>query len=168
MPRRWRATCWADDEPTTSLRGACSVAKKATWSEPIPLEEVKALGKAMGGTVNDVMLAAIAGGLRRYLMGQRRGYRFPGPAGGCSVQYALDPIGPGQLGNQLGMVLMALPVGLEEAGDRFDAVKKRMDELKEFARSVHDLRAAELGCIQHPAELRISSWISSDPKPACW
>ena len=53
-----------EDEPKTPLRGACGVAKMATWSEPLPLEEVKSLATALGGTVNDVMLTAIAGGLR--------------------------------------------------------------------------------------------------------
>ena len=51
----------------TVFRGPCGVSKRVAWSEPFPLDEVKAIGRRLGGTVNDVLLAAISGALRRYL-----------------------------------------------------------------------------------------------------
>lgn len=119
-----------DDEPETCLRGACGAAKKATWSEPLPLDEVKALGKAMGGTVNDIMLTAIAGGIRRYLLGKGDAIDYPDLRVIVPFNMRANP-GSVQLGNELGMVMLKLPVGLDEMTKRFDAVKKRMDELKE-------------------------------------
>jgi diacylglycerol O-acyltransferase / wax synthase len=119
-----------EDEPETSLRGVCGVAKKATWSEPLRLDEVKALGKAMGGTVNDIMLTAVAGALRRYFLGRGEAIDYPELRAVVPFNMRTNT-GPGGLGNQLGMVMLKLPVGLDEMPDRFDAVKKRMDELKE-------------------------------------
>ena len=119
-----------ENEPQTSLRGACGVKKQATWSEPIPLEEVKALGTAMGGTINDVMLAAVAGGLRRYLIGRGETIDFEDLRVVVPFNVRLT-LGPGDLGNQVGMVLLPLPVGIEAASERFREVKSRMDALKE-------------------------------------
>jgi WS/DGAT/MGAT family acyltransferase len=119
-----------EDEPATSLRGSCGVAKKATWSEPLPLDDVKALGKAMGGTVNDIMLATVAGGLRRYFLGRGENIDYPELTVVVPFNMRTTQIS-GQLGNELGMVMLSLPVGLEQIEDRFDAVKKRMDALKE-------------------------------------
>ena len=41
--------------------------KALAWSQPVPLADVKAVGRAAGATVNDVLLASIAGGMQRYL-----------------------------------------------------------------------------------------------------
>ena len=50
----------------TALRGVPSLAKRIAWSGPVPLEEIKTIGRRLGGTVNDVLLTALAGALRRY------------------------------------------------------------------------------------------------------
>jgi diacylglycerol O-acyltransferase / wax synthase len=119
-----------EDEPESSLRGNCGVAKKATWSEPLPLEDVKSLGKAMGGTVNDVMLTAIAGGLRRYMLDRGEAIDYPELRAVVPFNVRTNDA-LGGLGNQIGMVMLKLPIGLETMPDRFDAIKKRMDELKD-------------------------------------
>ncbi|HLZ38888.1 MAG TPA: wax ester/triacylglycerol synthase domain-containing protein [Mycobacteriales bacterium] len=46
----------------TAVTGETVVAKRAVWSPPIPLEDVKAVGRATGATVNDVLLASVTGG----------------------------------------------------------------------------------------------------------
>ena len=38
----------------------------------VPLDEVKAVGKALGASVNDVLLSCVAGALREYLVAQGR------------------------------------------------------------------------------------------------
>ena len=50
------------------LRGELGVPQRVTWTDEVSLDEVKAIGHATGTTVNDVLVAAITGGLRRYLM----------------------------------------------------------------------------------------------------
>jgi diacylglycerol O-acyltransferase len=44
------------DSPT-SLKGHTGTVKRVAWAEPMPLAEVKALGKALGCSVNDVLLS---------------------------------------------------------------------------------------------------------------
>ncbi|HLZ36637.1 MAG TPA: wax ester/triacylglycerol synthase domain-containing protein, partial [Mycobacteriales bacterium] len=51
----------------TSVTGETAATKRAVWSPPIPLDEVKAVGRATGATVNDVLLTVITGALGRYL-----------------------------------------------------------------------------------------------------
>src|SRR4029079_3876418 len=57
-------------DPQTPLKGELGVSKRAAWSTAIALDDVKAIGRAVGGTVNDVLLAALTGALRRYLLGR--------------------------------------------------------------------------------------------------
>ena len=55
------------DDPPTAFKGPLGVSKRCAWAEPLPLEEVKAIGKILRCTVNDVLLACAAGALRSYL-----------------------------------------------------------------------------------------------------
>ncbi len=116
-------------DPKTAFKGHLKVAKKAAWSDPIPLSEVKAVCKATGGTINDVLLTAMAGGLRRYLV--NRGEAVEGLNIRAAVPVNLRPLeGPIELGNKFGLVFLSLPVGIEDALERLTELKRRMDELK--------------------------------------
>ena len=61
-PRRRRRS----GRPRTSLNGAISPHRRFAFAQ-VPLDEVRAVRRAFGGTVNDVVLAAVAGALRRLL-----------------------------------------------------------------------------------------------------
>ncbi|MCB9134203.1 MAG: wax ester/triacylglycerol synthase family O-acyltransferase [Anaerolineales bacterium] len=116
-------------DPKTVFKGRLGVPKKAAWSEPISLAEVKAVGKATGGTVNDVLLTAMAGGLRRYLV--NRGEEVEGLNIRAAIPVNLRPLeGPIELGNKFGLVFLSLPVGIEDSVDRLYELKRRMDALK--------------------------------------
>lgn len=52
--------------PRTSLNGSISARRRYAFTQ-VPLEEVRAVRAALGGTVNDVVLAAVSGALRRLL-----------------------------------------------------------------------------------------------------
>jgi len=54
------------DSPTR-LKGPLSGDKRVAWSEPLRLSDVKAIGHALGCSVNDVLLASVTGALRAYL-----------------------------------------------------------------------------------------------------
>ena len=113
----------------TILRGRCGVAKRAVWTAPLPLMEVKVIGNGLGCTVNDVLLAAVAGALRRYL--EERGQ----PTEGLEIR-AMVPVNlrrPGEtdeLGNRFGLVILSLPVGLRDPQERMAVLKQRMDTIK--------------------------------------
>ena len=116
-------------DPPTALKGPLGVRKRAAWSDPIPLEEVKAAGAHAGGTINDVLVTAAAGALRRYLMG--RGEELRGLDVRAAVPVNLRPLDEAhRLGNQFGLVFLGLPLGIDEPQARLLEVKRRMDELK--------------------------------------
>ncbi|HNP71288.1 MAG TPA: wax ester/triacylglycerol synthase family O-acyltransferase [Kouleothrix sp.] len=116
-------------DPQTVFKGPLGVAKRAAWSQPIPLDTVKAIGRAVGGTVNDVLLAAVTGALRRYL--QERGQAVDGLDIRAAVPVNLRAADePPTLGNRFGLVFLALPVGADDPLDRLFDLKERMAALK--------------------------------------
>ena len=114
----------------TLFRGKCGIRRKAAWSNPIPLSEVKQVGCTMEATINDVLLAAVTGGLRRYLAGRNQ------PVRGLNIR-AMVPVNlrpensKEQFGNQFGLIYLSLPVGIQDPIRRLAVLKSRMDEIKE-------------------------------------
>lgn len=124
---------WPD--PPTAFKGELGVLKKAAWSQPLDLNEVKAVGKATGGTVNDVLLTAMTGALRRYL--QHRGQAVEGVNIRAAVPVNLRrPDAPLELGNKFGLVFLSLPVGLTDPVERLNELKRRMDDLKDSPEAI--------------------------------
>jgi WS/DGAT/MGAT family acyltransferase len=118
---------WPD--PKTIFKGPLGIPKRAAWSEPIPLADVKTIGKGLGGTVNDVLLTAMTGGLRRYLQG--RGERVAGLNFRAFVPVNLRPPDAElELGNKFGLVFLSLPVGIADPVERLRELKRCMDGLK--------------------------------------
>jgi WS/DGAT/MGAT family acyltransferase len=116
-------------DPSTVFKGQLGVVKRASWSDPVPLEAVKAIGQAAGATVNDVLLAAVAGALRRYLQG--RGELAEGLELRAAVPVNLrSPNEPLSLGNRFGLVFLPLPVGADDPLDRLYDLKERMEAIK--------------------------------------
>jgi WS/DGAT/MGAT family acyltransferase len=116
-------------DPRTVFKGELGVAKRAAWSDLVPLETVKAIGQAAGATVNDVLLAAVAGALRRYLQG--RGELAEGLELRAAVPVNLrSPNEPPTLGNRFGLVFLTLPVGADDPLDRLYDLKERMEAIK--------------------------------------
>ena len=113
-----------NDSPTP-LKGHGSGRKIVDWCEPLPLEEVKAVGKALGASVNDVLLSCVAGAIGRYL-------RDVGddPAGKdirAMVPVNLRPLESAwQLGNRFGLAPLLVPVGIENPIERLQVVRSRM------------------------------------------
>ena len=116
------------DSPTR-FKGQPGGSKCVAWSEPMPLAEIKAVGKVLGCSVNDVLLSSVAGALRAYLLEQGD------PVEGVELR-ALVPINmrsqddEGKLGNRFGMVTLLLPVSQSNPLARVFEVRRRMEELK--------------------------------------
>src|SRR5260370_10505930 len=116
-------------DPATVFKGALGRRKRAAWSKPVPLDDFKAIGKAYGATVNDVLVATATGALRRYL--ERRGDPTTGLSIRASVPVNLRPLDQAhKLGNSFGLVFLTLPIGIVDPVRRLRAIKKEMDELK--------------------------------------
>ena len=116
-------------DPPTVFKGGLGRRKRAAWSEELPLDDFKLIGKALGATVNDVLVAATTGALRRYL--EKRGEPTSGLSIRASVPVNLrSPDQAHKLGNAFGLVFLSLPVGIADPVRRLRAIKHEMDGLK--------------------------------------
>lgn len=117
-----------DDSPTR-LKGQPGHTKRVAWCEPVPLDEVKAIGRAFGCSVNDVLLACVAGAIGNYL--RDLGDDPAGQEIRAMVPVNLRPMEDAwKLGNRFGLVPLLLPIGTEHPLERLFAVKRRMADLK--------------------------------------
>lgn len=113
----------------TAYKRALSPYKEVGWAPSIPVEEVKQVGKAMGCTINDVILGCVAGSLRRYL--ERIGEPVNGVCIRATIPVNLRPLEEAlDLGNRFGLVYLELPVGEATTQGRIKAVQRNMKKLK--------------------------------------
>jgi WS/DGAT/MGAT family acyltransferase len=117
------------DSPTL-YKGQPGVEKRVAWCDPLRLDEIKAVGRVLGCSVNDVLLSCVCGALGSDLA--RRGQD---PAG-VEIR-ALVPVNlrgrtdDGSLGNWFGMVPLLLPLGIANPLARLYEVHQRMEALKQ-------------------------------------
>jgi WS/DGAT/MGAT family acyltransferase len=117
-----------DDSPTL-LKGKLSGRKVTAWCEPLPLAQVKAVGKALNCSVNDVLLACVVGSIGRYL--RDRGDDPASKEIRAMVPVNLRPLEEAwQLGNRFGLAPVVLPIGIVNPIECVYAVRDRMLELK--------------------------------------
>lgn len=139
---------WPD--PKTIFKGGLGIGKQTAWSAPIPLGDIKAIGKGLGGTVNDVLLTAMSGALRRYL--QTRNQEVEGLNFRAVVPVNLRAPGKEEdLGNKFGLVFLSLPIGIVDPQQRLQELKRRMDGLK--------------GSLEAPVAFGILTTIGASPEP---
>lgn len=118
-----------DDSPTL-LKGPLDGRKIVAWCEPLPLDQVKAVGKALGCSVNDVLLACVAGSIGHYL--RDHGENPSGKEIRAMVPVNLRPPEEAwQLGNRFGLAPVVLPIGIANPIERLYAVRDRMHSLKD-------------------------------------
>jgi diacylglycerol O-acyltransferase / wax synthase len=112
----------------SSLSGPIGRQRRYTWTRA-SLDDIKKIKRELGGTVNDVVLAAITGGYRALLLA--RGEQ-PGP----HMVRSLVPVSvraPGEesvYGNQVSAVLADLPVHIADPEGRLAAVRTELEDLK--------------------------------------
>jgi WS/DGAT/MGAT family acyltransferase len=117
------------DDPPTRFKGPLGKRKIAAWTEPLPLAEVKTVARALGCTVNDLLLSTVAGALGRYL--RRHGEDTDGLVIRATVPVNLrDPAAAASLGNYFGLVFLELPIGIRDPLERLVAVHAAMTRLK--------------------------------------
>ncbi len=118
------------DDPVTRFKGRLGIAKHVAWAEPLSLLEVKGVSKAFGCTVNDVLIAAVSGALREYMIAEGdsprnvKDIRVTVPVNLRPLEHAKD------LGNHFGLVFLSLPLAIDNPLDRLYEVNNRMNELK--------------------------------------
>ncbi len=117
------------DDSKTRLKGKPGTVKRVAWCEPIPLDEVKAVGKALGCSINDVLLSCVAGAIGEYL--QALGDNVAGQEIRAMIPVNLRPLEQAhELGNRFGLVPLVLPIGIRNPVERVYEVRRRMRALK--------------------------------------
>jgi WS/DGAT/MGAT family acyltransferase len=101
------------------------------------LADAKAIRKALGGSVNDVVLTAISGGFRALLL--QRGDVVENLVVRTLVPVSRRRPGDHTWNNQVSLILADLPVGIADPVERLQAVRAQMATLKES----HQVNAGE-------------------------
>jgi diacylglycerol O-acyltransferase / wax synthase len=118
-----------ESDTQTRMKGKPGISKLVAWTEPMPLDEVKVMGRCYDCSVNDILLSCVAGAIREYL--EESGDDTSGCEIRAMVPVNLRPAGEEhKLGNRFGLVPLVLPVGIANPIERLHEVKRRMEELK--------------------------------------
>jgi WS/DGAT/MGAT family acyltransferase len=108
--------------------------RRFTWVRG-DLAQFKLVKNSLGGTVNDVVLAVVAGGLGRYL-------RLHGHTTDDVVLKAMVPVSVradferGALGNRVAAMWAPLPVGMTDPVERLHTISQAMNGIKESGQAV--------------------------------
>lgn len=109
-------------------KGKLGYAKTVAWSEPFPLADVKKIGKANGCTVNDVLLTAATGALRKHLLKHKEK-----PTQGLRIVVPINMRKQGsvtKLHNEFGWLSVELPVHMPKQKDRLKFIREKTVMLK--------------------------------------
>jgi WS/DGAT/MGAT family acyltransferase len=111
-----------------SLNGPIGPHRRWCWQD-VPLEEVKAVRAAAGGTVNDIVLAAVTAGYRDLL--NARGALGPETIVRSAVPVSVRTTGErGELNNRVAAVFVNLPAGVADPLERLRLIREQTDDLK--------------------------------------
>jgi diacylglycerol O-acyltransferase len=118
------------------INGPTGASRSYTFSR-FPLEDFRLVKSTMGGTINDVVLAVVAGGLRQFLLS-----RGEDPDDPKNALTALCPVSirdeseRNAMGNRLAMLLVRLPIEESDPEQRLDRVRATVGRLKDRKQAV--------------------------------
>jgi WS/DGAT/MGAT family acyltransferase len=121
--------------PRTSLNHPVIGRSRRFGLVQVPLEDVKVVRRALGGTINDVVLAGVGGGLARLLESREELHPELVLKIFCPVSVR-DDSERMQLGNRVSAMFIPLPVGEIDAIVRLEAVRRTTTDLKEREQAV--------------------------------
>jgi WS/DGAT/MGAT family acyltransferase len=120
-------------ERRTSLSNPLTGRLRVDWSQRVPLGLIKDIGREYGGTVNDVLLTAVAGAVRTHLSDQ--GEKVDEFDLRCIVPVNLRAARRVEematdLGNRFGLVFLELPIHASGPAERMAALQEEIRRLK--------------------------------------
>ena len=144
-------------EPTEPVNQPISGARHLAWFSR-PLEDLKRIGRPMGASVNDVLLAASAGGMRSFM---RSRDRDPVPLK-TMVPVNVREGETSDLGNRISFVFVDLPCDEPDPIRRLQDVRLEMTERKEAGiPEGGDEVMAAIKYLPRPAQHVVSRMIAS-------
>lgn len=119
--------------PRTSFNASITPHRRVAFAE-VSLEDVKAVKNALGGTVNDVVLALCSSALRAYLTENEE---LPDRSLVAMVPISVRTEDQrGEMGNQVSSMLVSLATDVEDPVERFHAVTEATRQAKEQDQAV--------------------------------
>ncbi len=121
---------WLSQAARTPLNPEIGPNRRFDWTE-MPLDTVKSIKNSLGGTVNDVVLAIVAGAVRHFLEVER-GFSTEGIEFRVMAPVSVrKPNQRGTLGNQVAMWLVNMPVGVADPVERLQRISAETKHLKD-------------------------------------
>ncbi|MGA7271132.1 MAG: wax ester/triacylglycerol synthase family O-acyltransferase [Acidimicrobiia bacterium] len=120
---------WLSMADKTPLNADIGPNRRFDWTET-PLEDIKQIKNQLGGTVNDAVLAVVAGAVRHFFLAHRQfdvegiEFRIMNPV---SIRKADQR---GALGNQVAMWLLELPLDEPDPAARLEVIRQETTRLK--------------------------------------
>ncbi len=115
--------------PQTPFSGEPGVDKRAVWSGPRTIADLRRVSRLTGATVNDVLVAAVSGAVNTYLRDQGADPVDLTTMIPVNVRPPDQPL-PRELGNKFALVFLKLPTGVTPSLQRVAESKRRMDAIK--------------------------------------
>jgi diacylglycerol O-acyltransferase len=130
------AMAWAglNPAPSSPYNEPIGPHRRYTWVRA-SLGDLKAIKTELGGTVNDVVLATVAGALGSHL--RRRGENTDGLELKAMIPVSVRAdVERGALGNRVAAMMAPLPVWCQDPVARLDIVREELRELKSSGQAV--------------------------------
>jgi len=144
--------------PVSSLNGPIGPHRRYGWAST-SVDDIKAVRKGLGGTFNDVGLAAITPGFRSLLLGRGepvdRVVRTLVPVSVRPRDTSGRAVGDGTFENKVSAMFAELPVGIGDPVDRLHAITAQMEGLKESKQAVAGEALTSMGGFAPPMLLAL-------------
>jgi len=138
----------------SSLSGNIGKERRYAWARA-SLDDVKTIKRAFGGTVNDVVLAAVSSGFRALLL-ERGEPLAPHEVPSLVPVSVRAPGDDGGFGNQVSATVADLPVHIADPVERLGAVRTELDSLKASNEAIVGQALAALG---RYSPYMLASWL---------
>jgi diacylglycerol O-acyltransferase / wax synthase len=155
------AMAWAglNPAPGSPYNRSIGPHRRINWVRT-DLRNLKAIKKELGGTVNDVVLATVAGALGKHL--RRRGHRTDGLELKAMVPVSIrTDVERGALGNRVAAVMAPLPVWCQDPVARLDIIREELGNLKAGGQAVGAKVLTELSGFAPPTIMDQASRLMS-------
>ncbi len=150
--------------PASSLNGPIGPHIRYAWASTT-VADIKTIRKELGGTFNDVVLAAITNGFRELLLARGESVdRVVRSLVPVSVRPRDDrgrAVGDGTLQNKVSAMFAELPVSIADPGERLGAVSSQMEGLKESKQALAGEALTSMSGFAPPMLLALGTRLSS-------
>jgi WS/DGAT/MGAT family acyltransferase len=145
------------DAPHTILNTSITAHRRVAFTE-LALADIKAVKSALGGTVNDVVLATCAGALRAYL--DKHG-ALPEESLVAMVPISVRTDDHGVEGNQVTAMMAPLATNIADPVDRLHAITDATRDLKEREKAVGATSMTEWADVMSPSVAALAGRLAS-------